>query len=188
MFDDKSLSKNILKMSNSLPTDYSKTILQDTDAEHMHQFYVADNGIYFNIMRSFKTIVHSEEDVEKLYMTGIDKTVFRYFTFDSIISSDIAKIYEGYVLSKNNMWSYRHISDGALMFNQVGGNNTGYTGLSANARIQAQYTNDGMFPRNGNNYNINKSSLALIDFTTMENLSEYWTNYTWVEPTIVYTS
>jgi len=188
MFDDKSLSKNILKMANSLPTDYSKTILQDTDAEHMHQFYVADNGIYFNIMRSFKTIVHSEEDVEKLYMTGIDKTVFRYFTFDSIISSDIAKIYEGYVLSKNNMWSYRHISDGALMFNQVGGNNTGYTGLSANARIQAQYTNDGMFPRNGNNYNINKSSLALIDFTTMENLNEYWTNYTWVEPTIVYTS
>ena len=186
MFGPNSLSKNLLRMSDSLPKDYSRLILQDNDEDHMHEFYHTDNGIYFNIMRSFVEVIIDNEHSEKLFRTGIDSNVFRYFAFDSLISSDISKIYEGYVLSENNSWSVTRTSEGATMFFQVGGSNTGFIGLSANAKLQAEQANSRMFPTNGGGYNICKASLK-TDFTSVQGLSEYWNNYNWNELKLIVT-
>ena len=186
MFSDKSISTDVIKMSTALPSDYNRRVLEDYDADHMHYFYKYDNGIYFNIMYSFSDIemYDSETDtthVETVFMTGIDKKKFKYLLFDSLISSDIAKIYRGNILSFNNSWSISNMSgDGAYVFYQVGGNNTGYIGLSANAILQAEYTNRGWYPRVGNGYNINKGSLPVQFEYNNPNIGNYWAGYNWV--------
>lgn len=182
MFSDKSISKNVQKISSALPSDYNKKILEDykesgTDENlRMHYYYKIDNGIYFNIMYSFTDVLDNDGNTLTTFMTGIDRNTFRYLFFDNLISSDIAKIYKGNILSSNNL--LLNISgDSSTVFYQVGGNNTGYIGLSLNAIIQADYTNRNWFPRNGNGYIINKHSLpSQFDYDN-ENRNIYWNGY-----------
>lgn len=188
MFSDKSISKNTQRLSSTLPTDYNKKILEDYKEQgesenlRMHYYYMIDNGIYFNIMYSFIDTLDNDENVIKTFMTGIDKNTFRYLMFDNLISSDIAKIYKGNVLSSNNSWSQSNVTnDSSTVFYQVGGNNTGFIGLSLNAAIQAEYSNRGWFPRNGNGYIINKKSLPSQFEYNNSYIEQYWSNYNFMD-------
>ena len=97
--------------------------------------------------------------------------------YDNLVSSDIAKILEGYVMSINNSWTHKNVTDytSSVVFYQVAGNDTGYTGLSSNARIQASWQNYGWFPKTGINYKISMSSLPkLFDYTRWR---DNWNGY-----------
>ena len=183
MFGEDSFSNNITNMQKALPIDLGE-ILKDNDADSMHNFYKADNGIYFNITRKFMT-VKVDENPENDYVefvTGIDKTMFRALLFDNLINGHIAKILDGNILLNTLPWQFRYISENAVVFFQVGGTNSTFTGLSSNARIQATYKNDGLFPKTGtgnNNgvsgYHICKASLP--DSFNFEKWGEYWSGY-----------
>ena len=174
MFGENSFSDLLNKYEKSFPVDYAG-ILEDKNPEQMHVFYEADNGIYFNITRKFYEFTDANTRVE--YITGIDKTIFKNFMYDNLVSSDIAKILEGYVMSINNSWTHKNVTDytSSVVFYQVAGNDTGYTGLSSNARIQASWQNYGWFPKTGINYKISMSSLPkLFDYTRWR---DNWNGY-----------
>ena len=176
MFGNDSFTSNVVSYKQSLPVDYAK-ILQDDD-EAKHDFFEADNGIYFNITRSF--INFGTADVPEIeYATGINKVRYHNMMLDNIVSSDIAKILEGYTLSRNNSLLINRdlTSETSVVFYQVGGNNTGFVGLSSNARVQANYTNGGWFPTKGGQYNICKSSLPQGFIYEHERITEFWDNY-----------
>ena len=183
MFGEDSFSKNITNMQRALPIDFGE-VLEDNDVDSMHNFYKSDNGIYFNITRKFMT-VHVDDNPSNDYVsfvTGIDKTIFRALMFDNLINGHIAKILDGNILLNTLPWQFRYISENAVVFFQVGGTNSTFTGLSSNARIQATYKNDGIFPKTGtgsNNgvtgYHICKSSLP--DSFNFDKWSEYWMGY-----------
>ena len=183
MFGENSFSNNITNMQRSLPVDLAQ-ILQDNDVETMHNFYKSDNGIYFNITRKFATI-HVDENSENDYVdfiTGIDKTYFRALLFDNLINGHIAKILDGNILVQSMPWQFRYISDNGVVFYQVGGTNTTFIGLSSNARIQATYKNDGLFPRSGNGNNNGVSGYHICKVSLPESFddtkwSEYWSGY-----------
>ena len=183
MFSDKSFTKDVIKLSDTLPYDINHKILEDMDVDHMHEFYLKNNEIHFNIMGYIETRTdeNTGATTTALY-DGISPIKFRSLSFDSMINGDIAKIYSGYVVSSDVVWRSIYMSsDGASVFFQVGGNNTGWIGLSLNAKIQAKMENNGFFPRVGTGYKINVQSFSLgADFLSDENYKLYWTGYDFI--------
>ena len=185
MFSDTSFTKDVLKLSDTLPIDYNHKVLEDMDSDHMHKYYKLNNEIHFNIMGYIETRTDEQTGVETTALyDGISPNKFRSLSFDSLINADIAKIYSGYVISSNITWRPTYISETSTVFYQVGGNNTGWIGLSANARVQARLENNNLFPRMGNGYHINKDSLSLgYDFITVDTVGLYWQGYIWEDHT-----
>lgn len=188
MFSDISFTKDVLRLADTLPIDCNHIILEDMDSDHLHNYYISNNEIHFNIMGYIETRTNpaTGEQTTGLF-DGIDPSKYKSLMFDSLINADIAKIYSGYVISSNTVWNRGYLSEGANVFFQVGGNNTGWIGVSCNAQILAVFENFGMFPRVGSNYNINKASLALgTHFLEEPNLDLYWQGYHFVNLKILF--